>query len=293
MNFFLQLLLQGLALGTAYALVGQGLNVTFWTVRVVNFAHGAFLMVAVFVTLSTWQAGVPLPLALLVGIGFVAVLGGLLERVAVRPVLRHVGGMGWIVATLGAAIVLEAVAEHIYGPQNRSFPGLFFEPGDVVQIAGVRMSLQLLLVAVVALLVLAAFEAAVRLTSWGMVLRATSHDSDLAQLRGIRVKRVVTTSFVISAALAGLAGVLVAPVTGVSPAFGFTLLLNGFAAAVVGGMGSSTGTLVGGLIVGVAELLVGGYISTSAQSAVAFVVLIGILMVRPHGLFGRSEVVKV
>lgn len=293
MIFFLQLLLQGLALGTAYALVGQGLNVTYWTSRVVNFAHGAFLMIAVFVALSTWQAGVPLPLALLVGIGSVALLGALLERVAVRPVLKHAGGMGWIVATLGAAIVLEAIAEHIYGPQNRSFPGLFFGPEDVLEVGGVRMSLQLLLVAVVALSVLAAFEVVVRFTSWGMVLRASSRDADLAQLRGICVSRVVTMSFVISAALGGLAGVLVAPITGVSPAFGFTLLLNGFAAVVVGGMGSSSGTLLGGLIVGVAELLVGGYISTSAQNAVAFLVLIGILMIRPSGIFGRAEVVKV
>ena len=293
MIFFMQLLLQGLALGTAYALVGQGLNVTIWTARVVNFAHGSFLMIAVFVALSTWQAGVPLAIALLVGIGSVALLGALLERIAVRPVLRYAGGMGWIVATLGAAIVLEAIAEHVYGPQNRSFPGLFFGPGDVLEVAGVRMSLQLALVALVALTVLVAFEVIVRFTSWGMVLRATSHDADLAQLRGIRVSRVITMSFVISAALGGLAGVLVAPITGVSPAFGFTLLLNGFAAVVVGGMGSSTGTLLGGLIVGVAELLVGGYISTSAQNAVAFLVLIGILMVRPTGIFGRAEVVKV
>ena len=293
MIFFMQLLLQGLALGTAYALVGQGLNVTIWTARVVNFAHGSFLMIAVFVALSTWQAGVPLAIALLVGIGSVALLGALLERIAVRPVLRYAGGMGSIVATLGAAIVLEAIAEHVYGPQNRSFPGLFFGPGDVLEVAGVRMSLQLALVALVALTVLVAFEVIVRFTSWGMVLRATSHDADLAQLRGIRVSRVITMSFVISAALGGLAGVLVAPITGVSPAFGFTLLLNGFAAVVVGGMGSSTGTLLGGLIVGVAELLVGGYISTSAQNAVAFLVLIGILMVRPTGIFGRAEVVKV
>lgn len=293
MGFFLQLLLQGMALGTIYALVGQGLNVTFWTLRVINFAHGAFLMIAVFVALSTWQAGVPLALALLVGVAVVAALGALLERVAVRPVLKHAGGMGWIVATLGAALVMEAIADQIYGPQVRSFPGIIYQPSDYVVVAGVRMSLQLVLVAGVALLVLGLFELLVRRTSWGMVLQATSYDSDSAQLRGIRVKAVITMSFVISASLAGLAGILIAPITGISPAFGFALLLNGFAAAVVGGMGSSLGTLVGGITVGVAELLVGGYISTSAQSAVAFLVLILILMVRPTGLFGIREVVKV
>lgn len=293
MNFFLQLLLQGMALGTVYALVGQGLNVTFWTLRVVNFGHGAFLMIAVFVSLSAWEAGLPLPLALVAGVTVVALLGAVLERVAVRPVLKQPGGMGWVVATLGAAIVIEAIADHVYGPQVRSFPGIVFTPNDYLNVAGVRMSLQLLLIAGVALVVLGVFEYLLRRTSWGMVLQATSHDAESAQLRGIRVKRVITMSFVISAALAGLAGVVIAPVTGISPGFGFALLLNGFAAAVVGGMGSSVGALLGGLTVGVAELMVGGYISTQAQSAVAFLVLISILMVRPTGIFGVREVVKV
>lgn len=293
MDFFLQLLLQGVALGTVYALVGQGLNVTFWTMRIVNFAHGSFLMIAVFLALSAAQAGLPLAVALIIGVASVALLGGMLERVAVRPVLRHAGSLGWIVTTLGAAIVIQAIASEVYGPQARAFPAIVFGAGDVMEIAGVRLSLQLLLVAGVALVVLGLFELLVRGTTWGMVLQATSYDPESAQLRGINVQRVMTSSFVISGALAGLAGVLMAPITGVSPGFGFVLMLNGFAAAVVGGMGSSVGTLVGGISVGVAELLVGGYISTSAQNAVAFAVLVAILMLRPAGLFGTREVQKV
>ena len=293
MTFFLQLLLQGIALGTVYALVGQGLNVTFWTLRVVNFAHGAFLMIAVFISLSALQSGLPLPLAFLIGVASVALLGALLERVAIRPVMKHAGGLGWVVATLGAAIVIEAVAGQIYGPQSRSFPGIIFQPSDYVLVGSVRMSSQLLLVAGVALVVLGSFELLVRRTSSGMILQATSYDADSARLRGIRVEAVVTLSFIISGALAGLAGVLIAPITGISPALGFSLLLSGFAAAVVGGIGSSIGTLIGGITVGVSELLVGGYISTSAQSAVAFIVLIAILMIRPTGLFGKREVQRV
>jgi branched-chain amino acid transport system permease protein len=292
-SFFLQLLLQGVALGAVYALVGQGLNVTFWTLRIVNFAHGSFLMIGVFLALSAFQAGLPLPVALLAGVASVAVLGAVLERVAVRPVLRHAGGLGWIVATLGAAIVVQAIASEVYGPQSRAFPAVVFAPEDVLQLAGVRLSLQLLLVAAVALVVLGLFELVVRRTSWGMVLRATSHDPESARLRGIRVETVVTGSFVVSGALAGLAGVLIAPITGINPGFGFVLMLGGFAAAVVGGMGSSAGALVGGIAVGVVELLVGGYVSTSAQSAVAFAVLVVILLVRPIGLFGTREVLKV
>lgn len=293
MNFFLQLLLQGLALGAVYALVGQGLNVTFWTVRVVNFAHGAFLMIAVFLMLSAWTAGIPLGFAILIAIVAVAVMGVVLERVAVRPVMKYAGGLGWIVATLGAAIVIEAIAERIYGPQVQPVPGIIFDVGDYVDIFGVQMSLQLLLVAGTALVVLGLMEFVVRRTSWGMVLQATSYDSELARLRGVHVETVVTISFAISAALAALAGILVAPVTGISPAFGFTLLLSGFAAVVIGGVGNSVGTLIGGLTLGVAELMVGGYVSTAAQNAVAFTVLILILMVRPSGLLGKREALKV
>lgn len=293
MNFFLQLLLQGLALGAVYALVGQGLNVTYWTLKVVNFAHGAFLMIAVFIALSAWSAGLPIGLAIVLAVLAVSLMGVLVERVAVRPVIKRPGGLGWVVATLGAAIVIEAIADHIYGPQVRRFPGIIFQPTDYVSILGVRMSLQLLLVAFVTLVVLALFELIIRHTSWGMILQATSFDAESARLRGIRVEAVVTISFAVSAALAALAGIFIAPVTGISPAFGFALLLNGFAAVVVGGIGSSIGALIGGLTVGVAELMVGGYISTAAQSAVAFLMLILILMVRPAGLFGKREALKV
>lgn len=293
MSFFLQLLLQGVALGTLYALVGQGLNVTYWTVRVVNFAHGAFLMIAVYLALTAIQSGLPLGVALPIGIVAVAVLGVVLERVAIRPVLRHTGGLGWIVATLGAGIVVQAVAAEAYGAQARAFPPVIFAADDYLHLGDLRLSLQLLLVTIVALIVLGAFELTVRRTRWGMVLQATSYDAESARLRGIRVETVITTSFAISGALAGLAGVLVAPITGVSPSFGFLLMVNGFAAAVIGGMGSSIGTLVGGIAVGVTELMVGGYLSTSAQSAVAFAFLVAVLMVRPTGLFGVREVQKV
>lgn len=293
MSFFFQLVLQGVALGTLYALVGQGLNVTYWTVRVVNFAHGAFLMIAVYLALTAIQSGLPLGVALPIGILAVAVLGVVLERIAIRPVLRHTGGLGWIVATLGAGIVVQAVAAEAYGAQARAFPPVIFAADDYLHLGDLRVSLQLLLVTIVALIVLGAFELVVRRTTWGMVLQAASYDAESARLRGIRVETVITTSFAISGALAGLAGILVAPITGVSPSFGLLLMVNGFAAAVIGGMGSSIGTLVGGIAVGVTELMVGGYISTSAQSAVAFAFLVGVLMVRPTGLFGVREVQKV
>lgn len=293
MDFFLQLLFAGISRGAVYALIAHGFNVTYWTLRVVNFAHGSFLMIAVMLSLAAHKAGVPLVVALVVGISSTAVLVGVLERVSVRPVLRFPGGMGWIVSTLGAGIVLQALATLLWGAQATAFPPVVFDSTDYVRVLGVQLSAQLLLVLVAALAVMIALEVVMRRTLWGKVFRATAFDPDCARLRGIPVRRVVTASFVLSGALAGLAGVLIAPVTGIDPAFGIDLMLKGFVAAVVGGMGSSIGALAGGAVVGVIELLVGGYVSSSARNAVAFLLLIVILVVRPTGLFGKRAVVKV
>ncbi len=293
MEFFLQLFAQGIVVGLVYALVGQGLNVTFWTMRVVNFAHGSLMMIAVFVELSAFNRGLPVLPALLVAVLVVGLLGILLERIAIRPVVRRPSGLGWIVATIGAAIVLQETATILYGPQARAAPDIVFGPVDFLQLGEVSISLQLLLAAAVAVVVLLAFQIVLRFTAWGAVLRATSYDRDLALLQGVRVQAVISASFFISAALAGIAGMLLAPVTGISPSFGFSLMLSGFTAIVVGGVGSSLGALFGGLTVGVTELLVGGYIGSQSQHMIVLVVLIAILMFRPTGLFGTQRAVKV
>ena len=292
MEFFFQLLMQGVVIGLVYALIGQGLNVTFWTIGVVNFAHGALMMVTVFAALSVYGAGLPVGVAMVSALIFAGTLGMVLERVAVRPVIKRPGGLGWIVATIGAAIVIQEIAGAIYGPQARAALPIIFEATDFLRIGEVGLSMQLLLAAGIAACILLAFHIILRYTAWGSTLRAVSFDRDLATLQGVHTQRVVAISFFISAALAGVAGLLLAPVTGISPSFGFALMLSGFAAIVVGGVGSPVGAIVGGLVVGVTELLVGGYIGSSSQRAVAFVILVVILMFRPTGLFGESRMVK-
>lgn len=293
MNFFLQLLFAGISQGAIYALIAYGFNVTFWTLKVVNFAHGSCLMIAVMLSLTVYKLGVPLWLAMLCGIAATGVMVGLLERIAVRPVLHRGNGMGWVVSTLGAGIVLQALATLIWGTQAMAFPSFLFGPTDYVSLFGVQLSLQLVLVVVTALVVMLGLEAVVRFTMWGKVLRATAFDPDSARLRGIAVQRVVTTSFVVSGALAGLAGVLIAPISGIDPAFGLNLMIKGFVAAVVGGLGSSLGAMVGGLVVGVIELFVGGYVSSAWRNGVVFALLLAVLMLRPWGFLGYRTVVKV
>ena len=293
MGFFLQLLFAGISQGAIYALIAYGFNVTYWTLKVVNFAHGSCLMISVMLSLAAYKIGFPILLAMLCGIGITALMVGVLERIAVRPVLNRANGMGWVVSTLGAGIVLQALATLIWGTQAMAFPSFLFESTDYLTLLGVQVSLQLVLVCVAALLVMLVLEALVRRTIWGKVLRAAAFDPESARLRGIPVQRVVTVSFVVSGALAGLAGVLIAPVSGIDPGFGLNLMIKGFVAAVVGGLGSSLGAMLGGLAVGVIELFVGGYISTAWRNGVVFLLLLLVLMAHPQGLLGRKASVKV
>ena len=293
MNFFLQLLFAGISQGAVYALIAYGFNVTYWTLKVVNFAHGSCLMISVMLSLAAYRLGLPIVVAMLCGILATGVMVGFLERIAVRPVLNRASGMGWVVSTLGAGIVLQALATLIWGTQAMAFPPFLFESTDYVTLLGVQLSLQLVLICVAALLVMLGLETLVRRTIWGKVLRAAAFDQESARLRGIPVQRVVTASFIVSGVLAGLAGVLIAPISGIDPGFGLNLMIKGFVAAVVGGLGSSLGAMVGGLAVGVIELFVGGYISTAWRNGVVFVLLLLVLMIHPQGLLGRKPTVKV
>lgn len=293
MDFFLQLLFAGISQGAIYALIAYGFNVTFWTVKVVNFAHGSCLMISVMVSLAAYRLGLPVLLAMVCGVLVTGVMVGLLERVAVRPVLNRANGMGWVVSTLGAGIVLQALATLIWGTQAMAFPSFLFESTDYVALVGVKVSLQLVLIVIAALAVMLVLELLLRQTIWGKVLRAAAYDPESARLRGIPVQRVVTVSFVVSGALAGLAGVLIAPISGIDPGFGLNLMIKGFVAAVVGGLGSSLGALVGGVAVGVIELFVGGYISTAWRNGVVFLLLLLVLMAHPQGLLGRKAIIKV
>jgi branched-chain amino acid transport system permease protein len=291
--FLLELVMAGVSLGAVYALVAHGYNITFWALRVVNFGHGSFLMMAVMVALALVNAGLPLWAAVAGGIALSGAMGFVLELVAVRPLVRERTSMGWVVSTLGAGIVLQAVATETWGTQTKAFPAIVFESTDYVKLAGVQLSAQLLLAFGAAILVMLVFEGFVRFTLLGRAMMATAADPDCARTMGINTRRMISLAFVLSGLLAGLAGILIAPFTGIDPAFGLELMIKGFVAVVIGGMGSSAGALVGGIFVGLLELLVGGYISSAARNGVVFSVLILVLAVRPQGLLGKPAVVKV
>ena len=292
-DFFFSLVLAGISVGAVYALVALGLNLTFWTTRALNFGQGSLMMLCAMLTVYLAAQGVALLLAVLGALAIIAALGMFIERYTVRPALRGAGSMGWVVSTLGFGIFLQGVAAKWFGSQAVAFPDILFSAQDYVSVFGQYVSLQYLLVLAVAVALILLLELFVRKTVWGQAVHAVSLDPELATVQGMPVRWIILGSFVASSLLAGVAGILIAQIGGtVDPAFGFDLVLLGFVAAVFGGMGSSIGALVGGLVVGLISKLVGGYISTAAEHAIAFALLMAMLALRPQGLFGRPEVSK-
>lgn len=293
MDFLLSLLIAGASVGSVYALVAVGLNLTFWTTRTLNFGQGSVMMICAIATAMAATRGFGLWTAALVAITITALIGVMVERLAVRPALKAAGSLGWVISTLGFGILLQGVASKLFGSQALPFPELLFRASDIVTVGGQPISLQYLAIAVVSLAIIGALELLMRRTVMGSAVRAVAQDAELAEVQGLPVTWIVSGSFVASSVLAGIAGILVAQIGGtIDPAFGFELVLFGFVAAVIGGMGSSAGALLGGIAVGVLSKMVGGYISTAAEHGIAFGVLVLMLALRPQGMFGRAEVMK-
>lgn len=293
MDFFISLVIAGACVGSVYALVAVGLNMTFWTTKTLNFGQGAVMMLCAMSTALLVQYGLSDIVSIIFGLSLVALIGVLVERIAIRPALKTAGSMGWVIATLGFGIVIQGITARYFGSQAVAFPEVLFQVQDVVTIWDQSVSLQYLAVLCISLLLIIVLEVLTRYTVLGTSIQATAQDIELAVVQGLPVNLIVSGSFVISSVLAGVAGILVAQISGtVDPAFGFELVLFGFVAAVLGGMGSSGGALLGGIILGITSKLVGGYISTAAEHGIAFALLILMLAIRPQGFFGRVEVNK-
>lgn len=292
--FTLTLVIAGLSVGSIYALIAITLNLTFWTTRTVNFGQGAILMLCAMGTVFLAASGLPVWLASICGILAAAAAMIVAERVCVQPAMRAAGSMGWAVSTLGFGIFIQGVVSRYLGTQAVAFPDVVSNSMAFIEILGLRVGVQYLVVFFFSLATIVVLDLVLRHTVWGRVVRAVAQDRELASVFGIPVARVVMVSFALSGALAGVAGILTAQIIGtVDPAFGFNLLISGFVAGIIGGFGRNWGALAGGLLIGVLEQVVGGYISTAAGHSVSLALLVVMLAVRPQGLFGREEAVKV
>jgi branched-chain amino acid transport system permease protein len=310
MQRFFELLVNGVTLGSVYGLIALGYSIVYGILQLLNFAHGDVLMVGAFVGFFVLEAlggaaNPVLPVGLVILIMFVAgmassgILGVAIERVAYRP-LRSAPRIAPLISSLGVSLLLENLAILYFGASIRSYNtfelagGALFSRG--VDIGRVHISLIRILVVGVTLVLLLIFVYLVRSTMLGKSMRATAHDREAAAMMGIDVDRVVMFAFLLGSALAGAGGVMLGlAYNDVYSYLGFTAGLYGFTAAVIGGIGSLPGSVFGGLAVGLLQAFASGYLpqGSTFQDFWVFLFLIAALLVRPTGIFGRSQLQKV
>jgi branched-chain amino acid transport system permease protein len=287
---FLQFLLAGLTVGAIYALVALGFSIIYNASHVINFAQGEFVMVGGMCTVWLANAGWPLPAAVAAAVLLAALLGLALERLAVEPA-RGASVVTLIIITIGASILLRGLASVVW---DKKFHALKPFSGEApLHIGGATLLPQSLWVLGVTLAIVVLLSWFFGRTLLGKALLATSHNRLAAQLVGISVRRVLLTAYGLSAALGGVAGILIAPITFTSWDVGVMLGLKGFAAAILGGMGSGPGAVLGGLALGIIEAMGAGYLSSAYKDALAFVIILAVLFFMPSGLLGRRSADRV
>lgn len=284
-------LVSGLALGAMYGLVALGYHVTFAVSRTVNFAQGSAMMLgAVLGYVFGIRWGWPMPLAVAASLALCAAFGLLVERVLVRPFVRR-GSEAWLMATVAGGLVLDNAAMFAFGKEPRSFPSPLAD--GVVEVFGARVYPLQLLVPVVGVALAVALHLLSRRTNYGRALLAVVQNPTAARLVGIDVRRAIAWSYAVSTLLAGIAGLLIAPLFSVTAEMGTLFGIKAFAVAIVGGIASAPGVVVAGLAYGVVEALATGLIGSSWTQIVVFAAVIGSLAIRPNGLFGSAGLRKV
>jgi branched-chain amino acid transport system permease protein len=298
MNTFLQQLVNGLSLGSIYALIALGYTMVYGVLRLINFAHGDVYMVGAYVGyyLSRRLQGAQPSLvsALLVMLGSMiacALLGVLIERLAYRPVRRE-ARLTLLITAIGVSLFIENVAQLVFGPDPRFFPSL--APRADFLIAGVRLTSEQITVIVVSFLLMLLLRFFIMKTRTGKAMRAVSFSLDAAKLMGISTDWIISVTFALGSALAAAGGVLIGmQIPKIDPLMGIIYGLKAFVAAVLGGIGSVPGAVLGGLLIGTSEVMVVGYLSSTYREAIAFGILILVLILRPQGLLGRVHKEKV
>jgi branched-chain amino acid transport system permease protein len=286
-----QIVLSGLATGAIYGLVAMGFAIAFYVTRVINFALGQLLMVAVMVTAALSRSGWPTAVSVVAGLLCAAAFGGLIYLLAVQPVLSFDRfSFAWLVSTLGVATILEAGAALIWGPTSRGFPTML--NSQPVHLLGATVSWQELLAIIVGLAAVACFTVFRRRTLFGKVGMAIAADPEMASAVGVDTRTVALTAFAIAGLLAGIAGVLVGPITFANPYLGETYGINGFVALMIGGIERPAGAMFGGLLLGVLSQLANTEINSQASDWFPFLIVVVVLLLTPSGLFSSPAALR-
>ena len=292
MQLLMQQMVNGIALGSIYAMIALGYTMVYGTIRLINFAHGDVYMLGAFLGYYLVTIlGVNWMLALLITMGVIAVVGVLIERIAYKP-LRHSTRVAALITAIGVSYLIQNLMIYFVGPEMRAFPA----PIEVkmFKVFGLIVNSKQLLVLAVTITVMIALQIIVQHTRMGKAMRAVAVDQDAAQLMGINVDRVISFTFALGSALAGLAGILVGIYyNSIQATMGTAPGLKAFIAAVVGGIGSIPGAMIGGYLIGILETLVTYMGGAMYKDAVVYGLLIIILLVLPSGLLGKSVREKV
>lgn len=292
MVLFLNQLINGLGTGAIYALIALGYTMVYGIVKLINFAHGDIMMVGSYAAVVLMvNAGVPFPVALVASMLVCVAFGVAIERVAYKP-LRDAPRICSLITAIGVSYLLQNSAQLLFSANPRPFPPVFSIPP--LRIGGVSISFVTLLTVLVAALLMVGLNLFVMKSRTGKAMRAVSEDMGAAKLMGVNVNMTISTTFAIGCALAGIGAFLyciaypsVAPTMGAMPG------LKAFIAAVLGGIGILPGAMLGGFIMGVAESLTKGFVSTQLSDAVVYGILIVVLLFKPSGLLGRAQREKV
>ena len=298
MTTFLQQVVNGLSLGSIYALIALGYTMVYGVLRLINFAHGDVYMVGAYVGyyLSRRLRGdepsiLSALVVMIVSMLACAVLGMLIERLAYRPVRRE-ARLTLLITAIGVSLFIENVAQLVFGPDPKFFPSL--APRADVTLGGVHLTSEQVTVIVVSVLLMMLLRFFILKTRTGKAMRAVSFSLDGARLMGISTDKIIAITFAVGSALAAAGGVLIGmQIPKIDPLMGIMYGLKAFVAAVLGGIGSIPGAVLGGLLIGASEVMVVGYLSSTYREAIAFGILILVLILRPQGLLGRVQKEKV
>jgi branched-chain amino acid transport system permease protein len=287
MESFIQLLVSGLATGAIYALIAVGFSLLWQTSQTINFAQGEFVMLPAFFILAAMNAGAPFWLAALIGIVLsVVVLGWLFKVVIVDPMLKY-GVLPLVISTIALSLFLKEAAKDFYSSQAQPFPTLV--PATDIEVLGAVVSTQSLAVLLVAIATVVALHFLLHKTRLGRAMQASAQNPTLARILGIPVERMVLYTFLLNGILVAIASILITPIYLAKFTNGEVLGMAAFLAAIIGGFNQVRGAILGGVILGVLDNLSAVYISSQYRGAFPLLILIAVILLRPHGLLGRPE----
>ncbi len=292
MSQFLQQVINGLSLGSIYALIALGYTMVYGIIKLINFAHGDIYMLGAYVAfITTTYFGFSFFPAMIASMVVCGILGVLIERIADKP-LRHATRIAALITAIGVSYVLEYTTQYVMGSEVKTYPTLLSNASFTL--GPVTISMQQVYIFTITIVLMIALQLIIKKTKMGRAMRAVSVDEDAAKLMGINVDTTISFTFLLGSSLAGVAGILVGIYyNSIDPLMGMIPGLKAFIAAVFGGIGSVPGAMIGGLFIGIAETMVVAYGSSLYRDAIVYLILILILIIKPDGLLGKNQREKV